>query len=89
MLKKISTDYEGHNIQLINSALECKLIIDGEVADVYWGPFAFNVRLFGQIKHEDKIVKIKVIFAAKLFRFHCAIFAENVLIESSIPISST
>ncbi len=90
MSKIYQTSYRSNNIEIINSAFTCKLVINGKVADVFWGLFGHPPRLLqGRVRIDERDYHIKAVLGIKFIGVQCAIFVDDELIFTTCEILPT
>ncbi|MCH7919418.1 MAG: hypothetical protein IIC50_15710 [Planctomycetes bacterium] len=82
-MKIWKTTYADTEIAVVNSLVTTKLQVNGKTQDVYWGLFAFGVRLYGSLKSNGDTRRIKAVMGAKLLTWDCAIFVDDEAVFSS------
>ena len=83
MAKTWHIDFEGNEIAIRNSALNCELLVNGKVQDLFWGIFALQARLFGSFESAGNQHRVKAIVGTRCLRANCAIFIDDKMVFNS------
>jgi hypothetical protein len=88
MAKRFTVEHEGHTISVVNSAATCKLEIDGEVNDVYFGMFVLApIVLVGTIYEGDLPIAVRASVGCRLVGVDCAILVNDRLEFSTVELT--
>ncbi|OVE82445.1 hypothetical protein BVY04_00915 [bacterium M21] len=82
-MKVWKAQYSGTEIVVTNSLATTKLQVNGKTQDIFWGLFAFQIRLSGSLKCQGNKHCIKAIMGSKLFTWDCAIFVDDEMVFCS------